>query len=116
MSMRSSDLDGDELANPEPAHDEQRATGAQQHETEAREEAFEALWVDAPLQQRHEEGQRRQDASRHASLGGEGADLALHARPLTHGGANVLQDLGEVATGVPVDVDGPDNPLQILVV
>src|SRR5436190_11137667 len=107
MSMGSSDLDGDDLANPEPAHEEQDATGAEHHETEAREEALEALWVDAPLQQRHQEGQRSEDAGRHASFGGEGADLALHARPLAHRRANVVKDLGEVPTGVAVDVDGP---------
>src|SRR6266581_1789369 len=63
--------------------------------------------------QREREGQTRDDVARGASLRGQGTDLALDADPFPDGEGDGVENLGQVATDDPVDLDRRDHQVEV---
>ena len=59
-------------------------------------------------------GQQREDPGREPAFSGEDSDLPAHHGPLTQRVGHVVQDLGQVAADLTLDVDGEDGPSEVV--
>ena len=75
-----------------------------------RDEQHDVLGVHGEHVDRDHERQHREHPGGEASLRGEHVDLATHRRAFTERVRDVVQDLGEVAADLALDVHGEDRP------
>src|SRR3954451_1724395 len=113
--MVTSHLDLDDAGHPEDAHGEDDR-GADEHQ-DAQRTREQHDHVVVVRQQQVEQERRRETAEHHRgelALRGESRDLTPDVLALAHGGRDRVQQLGQVSTDLPLDVDGHHDPVEVL--
>src|SRR5947207_14418769 len=77
---------------------------------------MDAFGMDSPLPEGEEEGRGGEELGGEETLRRERTDLALESAPLSDGGVHRGEHLRKVAARLAVDLDGPDHPLEVVVV
>src|SRR6478735_3741337 len=113
--MVTSHLDLDDAGHPEDAHrEDDRGADEHQDAQRTREEHDHVVVVG---EQQVEQERRRETAQDHRgqlALRGEGGDLAADVLALAHGGGDRVEQLGQVSTDLPLDVDRHHDPVEVL--
>src|SRR5215213_5935054 len=107
VSMTVSDLDFDNLADPEEAKELHRyGHPDERFANRIRKENRHVLRIDHVQNRKQYERQGRQQVSGHSSLRGVNPDLAANREPCPDHAGQGIQDLGEVAADLPLDEYG----------
>src|SRR4051812_26578798 len=107
MVRSSSDLDVDDLLHPHEAHDHGDDGPAEQDVAEGvGEELRRVVGVDDEHGEAESYGEQAEDDRAHATFSREGGDVTAEPLALGHGVGHREEQLGEVATDLPLDADG----------
>src|SRR3954454_3314185 len=113
--MVMSHLDLDDARHPEDADGQDRRAADQHQDAQRSGEEHHHVGV-VGEHQVEQEGRRKpaEDHRRELALGGQRGDLTAHVLALAHGGRHRVQQLGEVASDLALDVDGHHDPVEVL--
>src|SRR4051795_10297259 len=109
-----SDLDVDDLAHPEEAHDHRDDGGDEHPDADGiGEEHADVLRVEDVHDDAEAGRQAAEHDGAHAAFSGERGDVTAEALALDHGVGHGHQELGQVATDLALDADGHDRPGEV---
>ena len=110
------DLDSvDDLANQEAPNREQNHTDIEQLPAEGvMEQNIGVAGIHKVDKAKHDDGQRAQNPSRHATLRRMSPDLALDTQPFADDMYGTIEDLRQVSSGITLHQDSSDNNPQVL--
>ena len=107
-------LDLDDLADDDPPEDHGKGRAVDHGRAQvAGPQQADVVGIDQVQDGREQKRQGDEDVRGHPALGGQDPDLAEQVEPFAHQGGNLGDDLGQVAAGLALDVDGHHEELEV---